>query len=240
MDLICGDHEMSKFFISINRPEDWKPLLAEPNKHWRTGYSAKALAYCWQEADDFPPEVKKVFRGSGIPLFRNIKMLMAFPEHKVSLPGGKRASQSDIFVLAKGDGQLISITVEGKVDEPFGEVISEWKLNDMGGKKDRLAFLCDQLELSSATVDNIHYQLLHRVVSAVIEAKNFNTPIALMLVHAFEKTKGKYDESFQAYRQFLNLFGKQGKENIVVSLKRLGSFDLYVGWVKGNNKYLEL
>ncbi len=229
---------MSKFFIPANRPEDWAPLLAEPGKHWRTGYSAKALAYCWQEAKGFPAEVKKVFRDSGIPSFRNAKMLMAFPEYKVSLPGGKRASQSDIFLLARGDDKLISITVEGKVDEPFGEVISDWKLKDMGGKKDRLAFLCDQLGVNPATVDNIHYQLLHRTVSAIIEAQNFNAPIALMLVHAFEKTTEKYDASFHAYCNLLNLFGKRGRENTIVSLGKSGSVDLYVGWVKGNDKYL--
>jgi hypothetical protein len=71
-------------------------------------------------------------------------MLMAFPEYKVSLPSGKRASQSDIFILAKGDGQLISIAVEGKVDEPFGELILEWKIKDLGGKEERLKYLCDQ------------------------------------------------------------------------------------------------
>lgn len=230
---------MSKFFIPANRPEDWASLLAEPNKQWKTGYSAKALAYCWQQANGFPAEVKKVFRDSGISLFSNVEMMMAFPEYKVSLPGGRRASQNDIFVLAKGEGQLISITVEGKVDEPFGEVVSEWKLNDMGGKQERLMFLCDQLGISSSSVENIHYQLLHRAVSAIIQANYFGAKNALMLVHAFRKTKEKYNESFQAYCKFLNLFDKPGKENAIVSLKRLDLVDLYVGWVKGKNKYLE-
>jgi hypothetical protein len=230
---------VSKFFIPANKPEDWKSLLAEPSKHWRTGYSAKSLSYCWQEANDFPPEVRGVFQDSGISVFKGIKMLVAFPEYKVPLPGGKRASQSDIFILAKGDCQLISITVEGKVDEPFGEIISEWKLKDMGGKEERLAFLCDQLMLRPDMVNNIHYQLLHRTASAIIEAKKFNAPIALMLVHAFEKTKEKYDESLQAYCRFLELFGKHGEENSIAFIKDLDSIDLYCGWVRGNNKYLE-
>ncbi len=130
---------MSKFYISASNPEDWKPLLAKPDKHWRTGYSAKALAYCWQEADGFPAEVKKVFKNSCIDLFQDIQMLVAFPEYTVPLkPYGSRPSQNDIFILAKGNGQLISIAVEGKVDEPFGELVADWKLHDMGGKKVRL------------------------------------------------------------------------------------------------------
>jgi len=42
---------LSKIYIPTTKPEDWQSLLADPEKHWRKGYSAKALAYCWQEAD---------------------------------------------------------------------------------------------------------------------------------------------------------------------------------------------
>jgi hypothetical protein len=105
---------MNRIFIPANNPEDWKPLLAKPNKHWKTGYSAKALAHCWQEADGFPESVKEVFEKSGKKLFQSIEMLFAFPEYKVPLPGGSRPSQNDIFILAKGDDQLISINGRGK------------------------------------------------------------------------------------------------------------------------------
>lgn len=112
--------------MPVKKPEDWRPLLAEPDKHWRTAYSAKTLAYCWQNTDDFPLEIKRVFRDSGIPTFEGIKMLLAFPEYKVPLkPYRSHPSQNDIFILAKGDNQLISITVEGKVDESFGEIIPD-------------------------------------------------------------------------------------------------------------------
>ncbi|GAG34632.1 unnamed protein product, partial [marine sediment metagenome] len=95
---------MNKIFIPANKPEDWKPLLAEP-KHWKTKHSAKALAYSWQEANDFPESVRNVFKNSGIELFRSIELLLAFPEYKVPLSGGSRPSQNDIFILAKGDNQ---------------------------------------------------------------------------------------------------------------------------------------
>lgn len=41
---------MSVIYLPAKRPEDWQPHLGDPKKHWRTGYSAKPLAYCWQEA----------------------------------------------------------------------------------------------------------------------------------------------------------------------------------------------
>lgn len=228
---------MSKFFVPANNPEDWKPLLAQPDKHWRSGYSAKTLAYSWQQSNDFPAEVKKVFKNSGIDLFQDIQMLLAFPEYKVSLkPHRSRPSQNDIFILAKGNDQLISMTIEGKVNEPFGELISEWKLNDNGGKVERLEFLSDVLQLDEDKLDHIRYQLLHRTASAAIEAKRFNAQNALMLVHSFSQS----DEWFDDYCQFLALFEVKGKLDSLVFAKTLDGIDLYFGWVKGSRKYLEV
>jgi len=232
---------MSKFYIPSDTPEDWKTLLADPDKHWKTGHSAKALAYCWQEADDFPRSVKKVFKNSGIDLFQDIRMLVAFPEYTVPLkPYGSRPSQNDIFILAKGTDQLISIAVEGKVDEPFGELIADWKLKDKGGKKVRLEFLCEVLQLDASKIDHIRYQLLHRTASAVIEAKKFRTENALMLVHAFKKTEENYNQSFQDYYHFLELFSGEGKPDSMVLGKKIDGINLYFGWVKGNKRYLEM
>jgi len=231
---------MSKYYIPTNTPEDWKSLLAEPDKHWKTGYSAKALAYCWQEANGFPKSVKGVFKNSGIKIFQDAEMLVAFPEYRVPLPGGKRASQSDIFVLARGNDQIIAIAVEGKVDESFGDTIAKWKLKDEGGKKERLNFLCRELQLDEATIDHIRYQLLHRTASAIIEAKRFNAKNALMLVHSFNQLKENENEGFQDYCQFLKLFSKEGKMNSVILAKNIGGINLYFGWVRGEEKYLKV
>lgn len=230
------ERKMNKFFLPTNIPEDWKPLLADPDKHWETGYSAKALAYCWQEANDFPLEVRKVFENSGIKTFQDVEFLLAFPEYKVPLPGGRRASQNDIFILARGTGQMISIMVEGKVSEPFGETIADWKLHDRGGKKVRLKFLCDMLELDVNRIDHIRYQLLHRTTSAVIEAKRFNAQNALMLVHSFSQS----DEWFDDYCQFLALFRVKGEPDSLAFAKILNGINLYFAWVKGEEKYLKV
>jgi len=227
---------MSKFMTPAENPEQWKQLLAEPDKQWKTGYSAKSLAYCWQEANDFPYEVKKAFRSSGINLFNNAEIVVAFPEYKVPLPGGHRASQSDIFILAKGNEQLISIMVEGKVNEPFGETVIEWKAKEGKGRKPRLRYLCDLLGLNNNDVEPIRYQLLHRTASALIEAKKFNAPNALMLVHSFSKDNMWFDD----YCKFLALFDVKGVADSLVFGKNIDTIDLYFGWVKGNSKYLEV
>lgn len=222
------------FYRLIENPEDWQLLLAEPDKHWRTGYSAKALAHCWQESRGFPPEVRRVFRRSGIDVFQDIEMLVAFPEYKVPLPGGRRASQNDIFILAKGAGQLVSITVEGKVSEPFGDTIAGWKAQAGRGKEARLKYLCDLLGLDPASVNHVRYQLLHRAASALIEAKKFNAPNAVMLVHSFSRE----NEWFEDYERFLDLLGVTGRPDSVVLTRNINGVNLYLGWVRGNESYL--
>ena len=139
---------MSRIYVPTEGPEDWKRLLAKPELHWKTGHSAKALAYCWEENnEDFPKCVKRVFKASCIRLFEGAELLLALPEHEVPLPGGSRPSQNDVFVLAKGEGELISIAVEGKVSEPFGPTVDEWIKNDSSGKQQRLTFLLNLLGL---------------------------------------------------------------------------------------------
>ena len=226
---------MSKIYIPAARPEDWQSILADPEKHWRQGYSARALAYCWQEANGFPNCVKRAFKKSNISLFQNIEILIAIPEHKVSLPGGARSSQNDLFVLAKSHDQLISIAVEGKVSEPFGDVVSKWLENPSPGRKKRLKFLCTELGLNVDSLSNIRYQLLHRTVSAILEAKRFNAPNALMLVHSFSQT----GEWYENYALFAALFGIDAKVDRIHSAGKIGTIHLYLGWVKGDAKYLE-
>ena len=231
---------MSRFYIPANGPEDWRSLLADPDKHWKTGYSAKTLAYCWMEANGFPRSVRKVFRDSGIPLFHDIELLLAIPEYRVPLvPYRAHPAQNDIFILAKGNDQLITITVEGKVDESFDKLVADWKQTDGGGKKARLEFLCDELELDRDGIDHIRYQLLHRTASAVIEAKKFNATNALMLVHSFGKSSEEDNEAFQDYCRFLDLFDVSGSMESLVRGKNLNGIDLYLAWVNGEKKYLE-
>jgi len=226
---------MDRIFVPAREPEDWKQLLEKPDLHWKTGHSAKSLAYCWQEANDFPRSVRKVLRNSKLELFQDVKLLLAFPEYKVPLPGGTTCSQNDVFILAKGKDQLISIAVEGKVDEPFDQIVDEWKADKGRGKPKRLDYLCDLLGLDKRTVDGIRYQLLHRTASALIEAKKFKAKNALMLVHSFSQA----NRGFNDYCEFLKLFAAKGEINSLVFAKQIEEVDLYFGWVKGEKKYLE-
>ena len=227
---------MNKIYIPSDSPNRWKDLLAEPKKQWKKGYSARTLAYCWQEADGFPESIVMTFQNSKIDLFKNVELLFAFPEYKVPLPGGKRESQNDIYVIAKSNNNLISIMIEGKVSEPFDKPVSSWISNssENSGKQDRLNFLLNKLNLNYTQVQQIRYQLLHRTVSAIIEAQRIGAKNALMLVHSFSQTKEWFDD----FAQFVKLFGLTAKINSIVGPYQTDGIDIYFGWTKGDKNYL--
>jgi len=220
---------MNKIYIQTSSAEQWAQFLAEPVKHWRQGYSARTLAYSWQEANGFPSEVASVLA----PQFPSAELLLALPEHKVPLPGGSRPSQNDIWVLARSEGKLISIAVEGKVSEPFGPTVQEWKTETSSGKAERLAYLLTLLGLSSVP-DTIRYQLLHRTASAIIEAQRFNATHAVMLVHSFSQSS----EWFQDYAAFVSLMGGIAVENGMVFVGCRSGVSLHLAWAHGNAHYL--
>ena len=216
-------------YLPSKQPEDWKQFLVEPDKQWKDGYSAKTLAVTWQNASGLPHKVRQVLESYSGKVFSKIEMLLGIPEYKVSLPGGGRASQNDLFVLARTEASLLSIMVEGKVFESFGPLVENWKVNMSSGKKERLGYLCNLLALDENSVDRLRYQLLHRSASAIITAKQFHCNAGLVLVHSFNDS----DKSFNDYEAFLNVYGLRAKVDEVVGPIILSGIPMYWAWVKG-------
>ncbi|NQW24002.1 MAG: hypothetical protein HQ475_11210 [SAR202 cluster bacterium] len=225
---------MAKFFIPTNDADSWQGLLSSPSKQWRTGYSAKTLANRWESAQGFPESVSQVFVDSGYSQLQNLEFVLGFPEYQTALPGGVRASQGDVFVLAKSGSDLVTITVEGKVNEEFGPLTGEWRNDQSRGKQVRLAALTKRLRISRNRVDHIRYQLLHRTASALIEAERFNAKSAVMLVHSFSQEHAWFED----YKAFVSLFGKSAEPNSVSYIGRRNGVHLYTAWVAGESHFL--
>lgn len=227
---------MTKIFVPTTSPQDWKSLLADPEKQWHTGYSAYAIAHAWEAAKgNFPPEVEHVFADAEDERLRNLKILLAFPEWKVYLPPRGHPSQNDLFILAKGEQGLVSIMVEGKVAEPFGETKERWLTPATPGKLKRLEFIQSKLGLGGELPQTIRYQLLHRTISAVSEAERFGAKSAVMLVHSFSQDH----LWFKDYQAFLELFGvHSARPGELYLLTELQGIALFAGWATGDPKFL--
>ncbi len=226
---------MDHFYIPTKDTDDWRKLLADPDRQWRDGFSAQMLAASWQGAGGFPAEVKASFRASAIPLLQELEFIAGFPEHKVALPGGGASSQPDIMVVARSGGELVVVAVEGKVEEGFRELVSAWRQSASEGKAKRLRFLTERLSLGSKgsdALDKVHYQLLHRAASALLTAERLSARHAVMLVHSFSSKQKSFDD----YAAFLELFDLTAKDGSVQSAGKRGKgsdTELYFSWTVG-------
>jgi hypothetical protein len=137
--------------IPTKGPEDWKHLLADPDLHWKKGYSAYALAYRWEEAEGLPSEIKEALES--IPALEDVELLLAIPEYKVSLPGGGAASQNDIFCLARTRHSLVSIMIEGKVNQRIAMFIYLDTETTGNGPDDRLCQIAFKPENGQAVCE---------------------------------------------------------------------------------------
>jgi hypothetical protein len=226
---------MARILTFTSGPDDWQALLADPAKHWRTGYSARTLAHCWEPANGFPPEVAKTLQQTDEPSLRDLTPVLAVPEFKVPLPGGVRASQNDLFVLARETMGPVCITVEGKVNEPFGPTLGEWRHDASDGKDARLRYLLDTPHLTHEPADSIRYQLLHRAASAVITGEQFRAAAAVMLIHSFSQQHARWSD----FQSFAALFGVDAKEATVQRFGRSSGIPLFGVWVVGDSRFLQ-
>lgn len=184
-----------KLHIAIARPEEIIPRLGKPDLHWKRGRSAFCLADAWVKANDFPSRIKAVFERDA--QYAEAKLVAGIFERETDLISRGRPSQTDLLAIASIGKDLTVIGVEGKVDEPFGNVVSHW--NDKSpGKMKRLEMLCQTLGLDGNVCGALRYQLLHRSAAAIYEAQNFRSRHALMLVHSFSPKHAGF-EDFRAF-----------------------------------------
>jgi hypothetical protein len=222
---------MSKIYVPCRSAAEWQHFLAEPDKQWRTGFSAKTLAHSWQNCEGLPPEIASMLKPQG----RDVELLLAIPEYKVALRGSSLgASQNDVFALVRVDSSTFAIMVEGKVNEPFGEKLGQWLHDASDGKRKRLEYLCKILGLTQPLPDDIPYQLLHRTASAIIEAERFKTDAAAMIVHSFSKDK----LWFNSFERFSSLFGVAPKPDDLFVARPDTKPPLYLGWACGDCTFL--
>ena len=210
------------YFSKLFHPEEWRQLLADPESQWRDGYSAKMLAYAWQ--DGIPAKLNIILEHA---LRSEFKPLFGFPEFVVSIPGGSRGSQNDIYVIGQAKSELVVLMIEGKVKESFDKTLDD-KVQELshGYHNARLKYLCELLGIDLSQASKIRYQLIHRLASVVIEAQRIGSTKGFLIIHSFSKNNDHY-EDFQA---FLSLFGVKSEFNMPISGPKIGGIEVSFIW----------
>ncbi len=206
---------MAHFFgmLKLGTPEAWKGLAGEGK--WVPSRSAYELAYSWHGANGIPPGIRAIFDRSGIPELSRLKLEIGFVEKPTFLDTALGPSMTDIMGYARNKaGEPVILAVEGKATESFGLPVRSWVRGDLqqpaagveprSSRVQRLGYLAKRLGLAADVESPLYYQLLHRTVSAVMEAALHGAVCSVLLVHCFADTD---DLNFQAYQAFLAALG---------------------------------
>jgi hypothetical protein len=226
---------MNRLCVETRGVCNWRERLAKPDSQWKRRFSAFETAVAWEGATCHPtglPEaIAKLFRESG---FGEATLLLAVAEHKVPLIGGKADSQCDVWALLNTASGGVSLSVEAKANESFGEgnePLSTWLIagkseRSRRNRRDRWEHI--RVHLPRAADDAyspVPYQLLHRCAAGVIEAQRFGVPNAAFIVQSFKAP----DCSFQAFSQFchaVDLKVERGEMQVTT----VGETRLGIGW----------
>ena len=221
---------MNRLFIATRGIGNWRERLANPDRQWKPKFSAFEAAVSWENAastgSGIPAPIEKLLHQGG---YHDLHLLFAVAEHKVKLLGGNADSQCDVWGAVKTSSGILSLSIEAKAKEKFGDDILEKWLRD--GKDKKLADRnrrWEHIRKNLPVSDSFHlvrYQILHRCAAAVIEAKRMGFQHAAFVVQAFNTP----DRSFRDYAMFCSALGIPASRGSLAGTS-VGGIPLSIGW----------
>lgn len=194
----------------LTKADDWQGLAGADK--WVPTRSAYELAHSWQPAGGLPPSIARAFGQGTDDVLKGICLDYCLVEKPVFLDTNAAPSMTDLMAYARNaNGDRVVVAVEGKADEPFGSPVWRWARGDARDVRledevratrcRRLKFLSTHLGKPISTESKLRYQLLHRTVSAVLEAQLHGAVAAVVVVHAFGSL---CPENFSDFETFLS------------------------------------
>lgn len=212
---------------------DGQPL-ARPDPHWKAKPAAYETARSWFAAHDVPPAIRAALDTD--PVYAGAQLIKATFERHTALDDFARGSiPTDVLAVLQIRSGLAVLGVEGQVHEPFGPTVHEW--NDFApAKLRRLAGLIDRLRLApTVSIGALRYQLLHRAVATLVEAKEAGAREAVMLVQSF--STDNVMNHFGDFQDFATALGAPvSHPGILSRVVDLQGVRLQLGWATSRTK----
>lgn len=229
---------MSRYLTELRTLCDWQSRLGDPVLHWKRGASAMELAIQWTIASvrpgsGLPERVEQVLKS--VPGGDGCRVKLAIPELQTELDGKGKPSQTDLWVLLDSAAGFLSLSVEAKADESFGELTAKWlDVKKDEGRWVRLRSLCSELGLDpdGELVKGLMYQLLHRTVATLREAREWKASAAVMLVQCFGEGSREAERSWQHFSDLCVALGADSRRGELSRAVRVpGPMPLWIGWL---------
>lgn len=242
----------NRFGMKITNLTDWFQHAppAKGEAHWVDGRSAKELAKSWVNSGKpkVPRELEWLLNSH-----QDTKGFIAekvIPECETKLDGFNGSGRKhDLILTGKASEKLTLVSIEAKVDESFGEIISNYLVKSYSANtRTKVPERIKQLGLSvfgDKEFGHIRYQLLHAVAGTLIETYKNNCTQAVFVVHEFvpfgihSKKSKQNNEDLQMFVELLTgTTLTEGK--LIGPIKIIGGFNvpsdipLYIGKVESS------
>jgi hypothetical protein len=175
----------------INTWHDWP----HEDGKWKAGRSAMELAKHWTGPQAVPTDVEALLALE----FGTLHLTEGEPEKATRLPPKKSVGPRMHDLWLKGllpDKRGITVCVEAKADESFGETVAKYETTATATLKNtpnskskiRLQLLKKMIwgDQIPANVDTLRYQLLSALTGTAIQTLEDKSDVGVLLVHVFE------------------------------------------------------
>lgn len=199
---------------------DWRSWTRPKEDYqWKAGRSAMELARSWFTAPQpmLPAEVRELLDSH--PETRDAEFVTGWPELVTKLPFPGEGRNHDLVAVGKAGSYRLLLAVEGKVDEPLGDLIgSYWRKSKRSEKSKawkRIDALLDAAFGPSALATDkpwseLRYQLLTALVGTAIEAEKQECKLAVLCIQEFVTQSADPDKikaNGEALAQFVRTLG---------------------------------
>jgi hypothetical protein len=165
---------------------------------WKTGRSAMELAKSWfRNNHPEPPDELLSLLNSNTRL-KNIQFTKGIPELVTPLPERGEGRNHDLSLIGCTDKEQITVTIEAKADEPYGNntILEYWNKALNCRKKgistrvpERIEKLLCMVDFDATVSDSnwrhTRNQLLTAVCGTILQAQIEGSSLAVLVVHEF-------------------------------------------------------
>ena len=229
----------------IKNLDDWFKFCPPEGKEkqWVDLRSAKEMAKFWTTYDGHYSESYledfKAFIGKSI---KDFEIDYIVPEYVSKFDNFGKSRQHDLLITETNNNAII--TVEGKADEPFGniyfgekfkETIDEKIKNNDSNALDRIINLFQNYFKSNAKTLEIMYQLTHWFAGSLVDTKKFKTENFIMVLQEFRSITTKIEKleaNHNEFEKFIELIS-EGKYSKIDQRQILGPINNT--FTKGDN-----
>jgi hypothetical protein len=153
------------------------------------------------------------------PRLRGLKLIEGAPERVTTLPVRGEGRNHDLWLSGETERERVTICIEAKADEPFGnETIEEYRTaalhrrerGESTGAPERIDALLKMVPGSIADWGPIRYQLLTAICGTALQGRRDKATLAVFVVHEFQtiKTRREFlDRNREDYERFLTVIG---------------------------------